>query len=182
MSSTALENRMDHFSLHSDCLVGLKSQFSVSSHSSFGVKYLLNFMDQTCTCEDFRKRRSNCQKDHLSRWCKHILKFANDNGMLESAGDWHKAIANEGVGGPFAAFKITAIDGQEFVATIGSSQEWANIFVRTALPGQKLPILTGPVRQFGWHIGEKRWSYGKSPRGAKNIRKLLCQIEGVDGV
>ncbi len=180
MQDFSLPSRMVRFSLQSDCLKNSAMTVTVPSFRSIGKRYTVSLAAQTCSCADFLETRRSFAENYFSRWCKHIIAAANDVGAFGEANLWHKAIANEGAGGPVAAFLITPPDGQDFLATIGASREWINVFVRTARPGEKLPNLTGPVRQFGWSLSEKRWSYGSAPRGAGNIRKLLSQIEAIN--
>lgn len=180
MEQYSLAASMMPFSLFCDGLVGRSEDTVVPSFSWSGQTYRVSLANQTCTCLDFVELRHDCPPNHFSRWCKHIITVANRMHYFVGCDAWHKAIAKEGAGGPFAAFLIASPSTQEFLATIGSSRDWINIFVRTAFPGQILPNLTGPIKQFGWSIGEKRWSYGIAPRGARDIRKLLVQIEGMN--
>ena len=180
MVDSSLTSRMVSFSLQSDCLADKAASEPIKTIGSFGRKYTVSLADQTCSCPNFKETRADCPRDHLSRWCKHILRVAVEVGAINDSIFWINAIAKADRGGPAAAFLICPPDGQEFLTTIGRSREWINVFVRTARPGERLPHLTGPVREFGWNIAAKSWSYGTAPRGARSIRKLLSQIEAIN--
>ena len=170
---------MQPFPLESDCLAGRDTSLRVTSFSWSGSRYKVSLADQTCSCPDFVKTRIDCPKDHFSRWCKHLIHAANKEGAFAECNEWHAAIAKAEKGGPTAAFVISVSARQEFLATIGSSPEWINVYAKTALPGERLPNLTGPIKQYGWNIDRKGWSYGNGPRGARELRKMLSQIEGI---
>jgi hypothetical protein len=180
MQSITLASCMTRFSLQSDSLKGETATLSVPSFSSFGKSYSVSLASQTCACLDFVETRSGFAENYFSRWCKHIIAAANETGVFERASFWHRAIASEGGGGPIAAFLISPPAAQDFLTTVGASREWINVYARTARPRETLPNLSGPVRQYGWSLEGKRWSYGTAPKGAGIIRMLLSQIEAIN--
>lgn len=170
---------MTRFSLDCDCLAGRTDETRKVTSRSSGSVYDVSLSDQSCDCPDFVEHRALQPKDHFSRWCKHIIWRAEEAGAFVDANPWQKAIVDHGRGGPLGAFLIELPHNQEFLTTVGTSRTWIDVYAKTALPGEKLPLLTGPIAQYGWSIVEKRWSYGQAPRGAKNIKQLLTQIEAI---
>lgn len=153
----------------------------VGSFSKQETEYSVSLEDQTCTCPDFQTRVGQ-PKDHFSRWCKHLLVTMNSVDAFANSNKWHRAIANTGFGGPLAGFLLQFPGGSEVAVTAGESTDWLNVYSHTLRPGEKVAVASGPVEQFGWCIGENRWSYGEAPPNARAISAILKQIDSMDVV
>ena len=64
--------------------------------------------------------------------------------------------------------------------TVRHNLEWINVFAETKRVKKSASEVKGRIKGYGWHIPGKRWSYGEAPPGAREIRKILMQIEGID--
>lgn len=147
-----------------------------SSEYGSETKYLVHLLDQTCTCADF-SRRSHRQKDHFSRWCKHLIKAFAREGAFESADDWQKAIAEDAFGGPNIAYMLRRGEAPPVLITAGGSDEWINVYARKKRRGEKVSEASGPIERHGWNLAQQRWSYGEGPDGAREIKKVLKEID-----
>ena len=170
---------MSEFSLDCPELIKITGVKRVSSFSSAGVKYMVSFDDQTCTCPDF-DQRGHCAVNNFSRWCKHLVNELNDARAFEKANLWQQAFANDGNGGPVAAYWLRPPKIEPIVLTVGHNLEWINAFVATKRVKKSASDDVGRIKCYGWHIPGKRWSYGEAPPGAREIRKVLMQIEGIE--
>lgn len=59
-----------------------------------GSKYSIDLLHMTCTCGDFRFRRSNKSKDDPSRLCKHIDQIFRQKGISQQ--QWCEHVGKEG--------------------------------------------------------------------------------------
>lgn len=149
-----------------------------SSDYESEIKYQVNLIDQTCTCSDFSAR--SCRpKNHFSRWCKHLIKALDRDGAFEGIDEWQRAIVDDGHGGPKIAYMIARDAASPALITVGSSDEWINVYARKKKKGEKVSEASGSIARYGWSISQQRWSYGDGPDGAREIKKMLKVIEDV---
>lgn len=144
-----------------------------------GETYIVDPIEQTCTCPDF-KSRQEYPKNYFGRWCKHILRVLNDAEAFRASDFWHRAIASSGFGGPYVAAFIHMNPNPPVMITFGKNTEWVNIFAKTKRTGETIKNPTGHARCFGWSVAERRWSYGDAPPGARELRKFLCDLESFE--
>ncbi|WP_367278628.1 SWIM zinc finger family protein [uncultured Sulfitobacter sp.] len=150
----------------------------IASFTHPGVFYDVSLSYQTCSCPDFL-HRSDFPANSFSRWCKHLMAALSDEGAFKNIGEWHKAIAEAGHGGPFSAFTVTTERSQVFLLTAGRNPDWINVLGRTRRKGEQAHQASGSIREFGWCISERRWSYGEGPPGARELRRLMVQINEI---
>ncbi|NKX47767.1 SWIM zinc finger family protein [Rhodobacteraceae bacterium R_SAG8] len=157
----------------------VSGQFNIPSQNSVGVFYHVSLENQTCSCPNFQNRR-NHPKDSFPRWCKHLVTALYHAGAFSDCEVWHKAIAEAGHGGPLGAFFVETDSSQRFLLTAGRNPDWINVLGRTLRKGERSDQATGRIREFGWCISEQRWSYGQGPPGARQLRKLMEQIDKIE--
>lgn len=148
----------------------------VRSSSPEGGSYLVSLAEQTCTCPDF-SHRGGRPRNHFGRWCKHLVTELDRAGAFEYASEWHKAIAQERHGGPTMARLVDLKGAPSVLITPGGSDEWINVFAHSLRRGERVAQASGRITQSGWHIVERRWSYGDGPPGAGELRKLFGAID-----
>lgn len=149
------------------------------SFSDPEVFYDVSLSHQTCSCPDFLHRR-DFPANSFPRWCKHLISALSDAGAFEGIGEWQKAVAQAGNGGPIGAFTVTTEKSQVFLVTAGRNPDWINVYGRTRRKHEQAHQASGPIREFGWCISEQRWSYGEGPPGARELRRLMVQIEQIE--
>ena len=154
-------------------LLKVKSQFDA------GVIYDVDLEQQTCTCESYKKRRLH-PKNHVARWCKHLLR------ALDKAGAF---IPLEGLQSEVVKFSYTHCDNMylikhsdlpEMVLTLTDgyiSEGWVNINARKRRTGENIRQASGHFSNYGWNLYQNRWSYGEGPAGASLIRPLVQAVE-----
>lgn len=156
-----------------------KTEFKVASQSSSGA-YLVSLATQTCTCADFLSARTAAPKNHMSRCCKHLLTKLLELGVFDGADKWIVAICKSGRGGPQAAWVVERESSPEVAISLSQSKEWINVYAHSLRKKERIANASGPIKEYGWSIPEQRWSYGDAPPGARELRKLLAEIEGIN--
>jgi hypothetical protein len=149
-----------------------KSVFEV--RGSAQEPYKVDLVEFTCTCPDFEHRRRR-SVNTFGRLCKHLVTVLNRNGAFEND-KWKKAIAETGHGGPVRAWIIKRKDSPPALMTVSSGNEWVNVYAPSLRKGERIANATGKIRRYGWSVQEKRWSYGESPPGARELRSLFASM------
>lgn len=149
-----------------------KSLFEV--RGSAQEPYKVNLADLTCTCPDFEHRRRR-PANTFAHLCKHLVAVLNRNGAFEND-KWKKAIAEDDHGGPIRAWMIERNDSPPALVTISSGNEWVNVYAPSVRKGERIANASGKIRRYGWSVQEKRWSYGESPPGARELRSLFASM------
>jgi len=151
----------------------------VKSSADRNVTYEVDLEQQTCTCKNFAKRRSH-PKNHVARWCKHLLKSLNKAGAFSTL---------EGLQSEVVRFNYTQCDQMylikhkelpEMILTLTHdwlSEGWININARKKRTGEKVSQASGDFQNYGWNLYQERWSYGEGPPGASLIRPLLKTVD-----
>lgn len=137
--------------------------------------YLVDLVAQTCTCPDFA-RRSTIQRDNPARWCKHIVRQMRDTGSARGRDLWGEAMLSEGMGGPNRTMLVRRGGWPDILVAQENSDDWISVYARTARRGENVREATGRVHRFGWNTEQRRWSYGESPPGAGQLRKILNAV------
>jgi len=144
---------------------------SFSEHERF---YSVDLEEQTCTCGNFvEDRLPHVSKDHLGRWCKHLVEVLTECGALDDLDEWQKAMLAPGFGGPFYAFKVDLPTVLSMVVAINTNLEWMDVYARTKKAGEKMTNATGRIKRYGWHVSDHSWSYGEAPAGASELKPIL---------
>lgn len=167
---TAQTHRLVELSFKVPDLEGLEQTRKVTG--SRGDIYFVSVQEQTCTCPDFIHREYR-PKNHLGRLCKHLIWKISPLGAFENFNNWQKAIVQSGYGGPTRAWIVERTHSPPVLITIGTGQDWINVFANSKLKGETIAQASGSLREYGWKISEKRWSYGEAPSGARELRRIL---------
>jgi hypothetical protein len=173
-----LEEAAEEFSLVFFISTHQQAELKVRSHSDPSVRYKISLAEQTCTCEDFDRRKAS-PKNHFSRWCKHLISALGKDGAFQKADEWQQALVAEGYGGPALAYTIKLNGAGPVLLTIYRGRDWLNIYARKQKRGERIANASGPITKYGWNVHQKRWSYGNGPPGSGELKKLLKVIESV---
>jgi len=155
---------------------GIERGQPVEVESSQGnATYLVNPAVLTCTCIDW-KRRAGFTHD-LARCCKHLQAVLVEQGLLEAANEWERALLEQ-VRGPTAAWRIELESAPAVVLATSASSEWVDVLARTKQRGEKISEASGKIESFGWNVREQRWSYGEGPPGSRELRSVFKRYDG----
>lgn len=135
----------------------------VESYSDPGSFYEIGLSGPTCSCPDWRTRRSRLPPRHLSRCCKHVLaaysRAAPDDG-------WPIWL------GAFISDAVPAHPNQEWflgevkkkpVLMSSAPRDWSNVFAPKG----------SSYDRFGYNVLEHRWAYGTAPSNSKLIVEMI---------
>ena len=164
------------FSLSLDLRPFPATNVRVRSHSEERTFYEIDLNEQSCTCPDFRKRRTGYPRGHMGRFCKHLMHELACRDAFSGASEWHRAIADEGYGGPAMAWIVKLASPRQILVTADPSSDWINVFARAKKAHERSAEASGKIKRFGWNIAERRWSYGTAPPGARLIRDRLREL------
>jgi hypothetical protein len=149
------------------------TRLSVRSMSETGVFYEVDLLAYTCTCPDWSKLRGEFPVRNFRRACKHIvaLLLFRDNG--EKLSDLLYAFLSELPGGvPTNCNWIAAqLEGYDVLFVARGGNPWLDIVTVAPKPRKKRPY-----QRFGFNLAEGRWSYGRRPRNALMIRKIIHDL------
>jgi hypothetical protein len=104
----------------------------------------------------------------------------NAHGAFEGTDKWKKAIACSSYGGPTNGWIIKLENSPPVAAITCSSKKWINIYAHSVRTGEKIANASGSIKLYGWSVPEQRWSYGEPPPGARELKKLLIEIEAIN--
>jgi len=139
---------------------------SASDPDSF---YDVSLKAPTCSCPDWRNRRSRHPSQHLTRCCKHVLaaysQAAPDGGWPL----WLGAFFDCSVP-PHPEQQWFLSDVKEKAILFSSApKEWSNVFATKG----------ATYDRFGYNVVEKRWAYGEAPYNSKTISNSIHSRLGV---
>jgi hypothetical protein len=166
---------IEEFDLRVQPLVVGLAPVDVPSSADAGVSYVVDPEAQSCSCQDWQ-RRSDRPKDHLGRYCKHLMHVLREGGAFDHESAWVQEIAALDFGGPTKAWRIALTSAPAVLVTSASGREWVNVLARTTKKGERINQASGPIRSYGWNVEADRWSYGEGPAGARELTPVMRAI------
>lgn len=154
-----------NFNLRNAQLPSIPLTLQIKSHSEKGLTYQVDLSEPSCTCPDWVGGRRRIPVGHLTRCCKHVLEAFR---QVEPECGW------PGWLGAFFSFAWPPHLEQSwfifesrgsFALVSSAAKGWANVFVEA----------DGSYDRFGYNVEERRWSYGISPPGCREIAKMLSR-------
>lgn len=138
--------------------------------STSGNVYTVNLHRLTCTCPD-QQRRQHYYPGDLRRHCKHINRQLSDLGLTENMPPLAATVVNEAhtVGHGMQLLDLKDRDGTEFQVLLGmqNNNEWVNVYG---------PSKDGEIKQFGFNVREKRWSYNTAPLNGDDLKQHILSL------
>ena len=125
--------------------------------------YLVNAVERTCTCSEFTSFGSNYLSKDIRRVCRHQVKVMKKEGILPKLSIYAELVISHG----FRDQYYSLIDGErsKFLIGYSDSLNWVSVWVMDSKSLSK---------RYSFSMLEKRWSYGKSPKGfASDFRKAV---------
>lgn len=152
---------------------------TVGSFSEPGVTYTVNVEQLTCTCPDWRIRRSHHEGRDAGRLCKHLAQL-----WQEALGDRLDTLTRLVVqmavhkGAPVQYHRLLDEKRQRLAIIAGSGQDWVNVAAYwEPRPGSRKDVEVA----FGYSTVEGRWAYGEKPKGLPGIEELIGRFRA-DGL
>lgn len=135
------------------------------SESLENKDYQTDIDAQTCNCPDFEWRKAHYPDDLFNRCCKHLRHEMFTHGVC---GNDPLTIAI--FSHPHPIGKVTVLsDNMAFACKENSP--WVDVFAPTKSTAK---TNEGVIDRYGYHIEEKRWSYGTAPKGALKIKQMIA--------
>lgn len=146
-------------------LPSLSGKFRVPSQSNPNTFYEVDLVGPSCTCPDWRSRRSRLPKGDLTRCCKHVLHVYATLPRRGARDGWLYAFADNGwPAHPTAEWHLMTLGSDKVLFCTASAKGWANVFAKEA----------GEYSRFGYNVDEARWAYGSKPEGAREIAHAIA--------
>jgi len=132
--------------------------------------YASNLRNQTCTCQDWENVHEVIPEPGIGRLCKHLIDGYREvhEDPKVNISDWPDAVAN--LIFILHRFKVPAdpLMNWQFLewkdphqAFVGyGNADWATVFADTG---------ESRFERFGFHLQERRWSYGATPPDASTL-------------
>ncbi|MGZ7063320.1 MAG: hypothetical protein ACXVKD_10735, partial [Candidatus Angelobacter sp.] len=131
------------------------------------ANYMVNVVNQTCTCPDFEVTRSRFVKGHLRRICKHLAWPMRNNAAV---GSFERMVFQE------IKFGLSAMTRFRFISTTDvrialalkhDDRDWCDVVA---------PRPKGADHDwYGFNVTEKRWSYKTHPKDWRAIEGKILQ-------
>jgi hypothetical protein len=148
-------------------LPSLKFEANIPSRGEAGVFYKVDLAGPSCSCPDWRGRRSRLPAGHLTRCCKHVFDaFAQLPQGLPTA-DWLEAFVELAwPAPPRTEWQLITINSHQVLYSSASDKGWANCFAKDG----------SGYERFGYNIEERRWAYGSQPKSAWAISEAIVAL------
>jgi len=149
----------------------------VKSHSNPNISYQVEIDRRTCNCPDFVTNRRKFSENDYRRLCKHLIEAMVCSKKTESFPPaiheffMTKYLEKKGVFW-IEEFHELKILGEVILISKAESSPWVNVFSKAK--SRKSENIS--YKRFGFHLLEKRWSYGTSPGNNEEIEKSIYKI------
>jgi len=145
-------------------LPSLSGRFRVPSQSVPGTFYNVDLSGPSCSCPDWRNRRSRLPVGDLTRCCKHVLAAYAKLPRTKGIDGWLLAFIENGwPAHPGATWRLVTVGSDQDLVCSASENGWANVFAKE----------DGEYLRFGFNVEEDRWAYGSEPHGAATIGEAI---------
>ena len=137
--------------------------------------YELDLINQTCGCEKFQKCSIYPVND-IRRLCPHLQDKLLPRFIINIS-ELAECYVNYGSRRNHEISKYHLSSGVPFyIGHSGLKYEWIDVYARKRRKGEKECNFTGSYKRYGYNLLEKRWSYGKGPAGASEIKKQIAML------
>ena len=149
------------------------TRLTFPSMSEPGVAYHVDLAAYTCTCPDWVKLRGNFPSRDFKRACKHIVALLLQRDGGHQLNDLMYTFLGELLGGvpTNCTWIVAQVDGFDVLIVAREGNSWLDIVTVTPKPRQRRPY-----QRFGFNRDERRWSYGRRPRNAALIRRIIDDL------
>jgi hypothetical protein len=152
-------------------LPSVAATFRVPSQTVPGRLYEVDLTGPSCTCPDWRARRSKLPIGDLTRCCKHILSVYARTARPEKTDACLMAFIENGwPAHPRARWQLMTAGSHEVLFCSAAEQGWANVYAKSG----------AEYCRFGFNVEEQRWAYGEKPESAREIANAIVAFESGD--
>ena len=152
----------------------IDQKVTISATNQFDTSHKVSLKTHECDCSDWKQLRSKLLPLSPGRMCKHLVKgfeiaAESDSSVKKQCGELFlgliKVSADTDRG-------LEAVDnwkllGQEdaaFLVAWSDKSEWCNVYANSE---------SGRLERFGYHISNKRWSFGARPPKSGFLRDFF---------
>lgn len=139
-------------------------QVTISATNQFDSSHRVSLKTHECDCSDWKQSRARMPARSPGRMCKHLVKgfeIASDTdasvkkgcgdlflGLIKVSADTDRGL--EAVDN----WKLLSKEDSAFLVAWSEKSEWCNVYAEND---------SGRLERFGFHITNKRWSFGARP-------------------
>lgn len=152
----------------------LDQTVTISATSQFDSTHKVNLKRHECDCKDWKQIRSRLPEFCPGRLCKHLVKgfelsaaaqpdfkAACDKlflGLIKVSADTDRGFES------VDHWKLLKKEGAQFLVAWGLKSDWCNVYAQSE---------SGRLERFGYHVANKRWSFGSRPPKAGMLKKFF---------
>lgn len=149
-------------------LPSLNAKLRIPSSSELDVFYDVDLAGPSCSCPDWRARRTRLPQGHLTRCCKHVLDGYAQLSYERDVDEWLRCFIDTGwPARPGTEWRLLTVDGETVLVSSAANKGWANVFAQE----------DGVYLRFGYNVEERRWAYGSEPQGSSIIVDAIRSLD-----
>ncbi len=136
---------------------------TITSFTTGNYEYEVDLSEPSCTCDDWKEKRSKLPKRHFGRCCKHIISLLHNVPFKGKVRVLIDAFASTGTTPhPEREWSAGSLDGKN-VFVSSPAYEWSDILVQNS----------GSWTRYKYNTVELRWAYQKEPPQANLLLNIL---------
>ena len=136
---------------------------TITSFTTGAYEYEVDLSDPSCTCDDWKEKRSKLPRRHFGRCCKHIISLLKNVPFRGKVRPLIDAFASTGTTPhPEREWCAGTLDGDN-VFVSSPAYEWSDILVQSS----------GDWAHYKYNVLDSRWAYQKEPAQANLLLEIL---------
>jgi len=146
----------------------------VSDNSDPGESHSVDLAELTCTCGDFRRRRSRLPPESVGRVCAHLSKALEEAGVTAAYDDLMRGIVESGPTHP-SYYELRLSNGDLVAIGHDPDSDYFDVVAR-ARPsngGSEGASPSTPYRHYGYSRSSKQWVGAGRPSGSTEAVKFI---------
>jgi hypothetical protein len=160
----------------------------VDSRSQADLKHEVNLETLSCSCPWWQERCAHLPDRDIRRVDRHVARLLIRSKAIKEFDEIIQVILGheddyrnyEGFGADYL-HRMTLYSGMKIVFTFRTSSPWVNVITRRRKKGDTGDYYTGRYSKYGFNLIEERWSYGRTPPGAKLFRNIIKSLFAFKG-
>lgn len=160
----------------------------VASRSQADLKHEVNLETLSCSCSWWQERCAHLPARDIRRVDRHVARLLIRSKAIKEFDEIIQVILGheddyrnyEGFGADYL-HRMTLHSGMKIVFTFRTNSPWVNVITRRRKKGDTGDYYTGRYSKYGFNLIEERWSYGRTPPGAKLFRNIIKNLFAFKG-